>query len=232
MLVLVVLCLSWVVYSSPCLVATMKRYYDRKRGPSVEYKKGDKVWLEGTNLSTDQPAAKLGDKRFGPFTVIEKVGQSLYKLGIPRTWKHIHNVFNEVLLSPYHAPQFATQPRNTRPPPVVEGKEPEWEVDEIVNSRVIRGVFKYKVKWKGYGAHEQTWEPVRNVENAQEAIAAFHKKYPNKPKPPVLARIEIPISQFPVHLFRPMPLPDTEPTPKTIPSEALMARLAQNGTCA
>ena len=105
-------------------------------------------------------------------------------------------------------------------------------LEEIVNSGKYRGTFRYKVQWKGYGAHEQTWEPVRNVEHAAEAIAKFHKRFPNKPKPPQLARIEIPISQFPTHLFRPMPKPDTEPTPSSMPSEALVNRLAQNGTCA
>ncbi len=48
----------------------MKRFYDRKRTDAVEYKAGDKVWLEGTNLSTDRPMKKLDDKRFGPFKVI------------------------------------------------------------------------------------------------------------------------------------------------------------------
>ena len=210
----------------------MKKYYDRKRTETVEYKPGDMVWLEGTNLSTDRPAKKMGDKRFGPFKVVKKVGHSSYKLTLPRTWKNIHPVFNEVLLSPYHPPEFPSQPRNTRPPPVVEGEEPEWEVEEIVNSRTYRGAFRYKVQWKGYGAHEQTWEPISNVEHAAEAIAEFHRRFPNKPKPPRLARIEIPISQFPTHLFRPIPQPDTEPTPSSMPSEALANKLAQNGTCA
>ncbi len=63
----------------------MKRFYDRKRIEAVEYKEGNKVWLEGTNLSTDRPMKKLNDKRFGPFKVIKKVGTSSYKLQIPHT---------------------------------------------------------------------------------------------------------------------------------------------------
>jgi hypothetical protein len=31
----------------------MKTYYDRKRKPSRDYKPGDKVWLEGQNITTD-----------------------------------------------------------------------------------------------------------------------------------------------------------------------------------
>ena len=40
----------------------MKMYYDRKREDSREYKPGDKVWLEGHNITTDRPSKKLDDK--------------------------------------------------------------------------------------------------------------------------------------------------------------------------
>ena len=41
---------------------TMKCNYDRKKGETQEYKIGDKVWLEGTNITTDQPIKKLDRK--------------------------------------------------------------------------------------------------------------------------------------------------------------------------
>lgn len=63
----------------------MKKYYDRKRTETVEYKPGDMMWLEGTNLSTDRLAKKMGDRRFGPYKVVKKVGHSSYKLTLPRT---------------------------------------------------------------------------------------------------------------------------------------------------
>ncbi len=103
----------------------MKWFYDKRRTEAVDYKEGNKVWLEGTNLSTDRSIKKLNDKRFGAFKVIKKVGMSSYKLQIPCTWKSIHPVFNEALLTPYHKPQFSTQPRDMCPPPVLEGNKPE-----------------------------------------------------------------------------------------------------------
>jgi hypothetical protein len=39
-----------------------KKAYDRKRGDPQEYKPGDKVYLEGTNITTDRPIKKLDDK--------------------------------------------------------------------------------------------------------------------------------------------------------------------------
>ena len=39
---------------------------------------GDKVWLEGTNLQTMHPTAKLQPKQFGLFKVIEAVSPTTY----------------------------------------------------------------------------------------------------------------------------------------------------------
>ena len=62
---------------------TMKRFYDRTKGESIAYKKGDKVWLEATNITTKRPMKKLDDKRLGPFTIVDKVGKAAYKLKLP-----------------------------------------------------------------------------------------------------------------------------------------------------
>lgn len=39
---------------------------------------GDKVWLEGKNIRTMQPSAKLAAKRHGPFEIIEVLGPVSY----------------------------------------------------------------------------------------------------------------------------------------------------------
>ena len=56
------------------------------------------------------------------------------------------------------------------------GKELEWEVDEIVNSKKGKGDVVYKVKWKGYGPEENTWEPRENLEGSKELLDKYHKK--------------------------------------------------------
>ena len=84
----------------------MKRAYDKKRGESQEYQPRDKVYLEGTNITTDRPIKKFDDKRHGPFTVIKKVGASSYKLKLPATWKKIHLVFNEIHLTPFTPAEY------------------------------------------------------------------------------------------------------------------------------
>ncbi|KIK51828.1 hypothetical protein GYMLUDRAFT_180956, partial [Collybiopsis luxurians FD-317 M1] len=90
----------------------------------------------------------------------------------------------------------------------------------------------YKVKWKGYGAHKMTWEPLMNLENAKDTVQDFHTKAPHKLKPMAIHKIKIPISQFPKELLCLIPLPITNPIPKNIPSENMLAKFAQNGVCA
>jgi hypothetical protein len=160
----------------------MKKFYDRKRGESVNYEIGDKVYLEASHINTDRPMKKLDDKRFGPFTITEKVGQSAYRLNLPKTWKKIHDVFNEALLSPYHPPSYPNQRQPAPPPPDIIGDVPEYEVEHIVDSRVRRNRVEYLVKWVGYPREEQTWEPLKNLTNAKDAIADFHRLHPSAPK--------------------------------------------------
>ena len=74
-----------------------------------------------------------------------------------------------------------------------------------------------------------TWEPPANLENAKEAVQEFHTKFPNKPRPPALRKLEIPITLFPKELLRPIPEPLTEYTPADTPSENMLAKFARSG---
>jgi hypothetical protein len=50
---------------------------------------------------------------------------------------------------------------------------PEYEVDHIVASRLVRGRTEYLVRWRGYGSFDDTWEPEANLANAADIVAAF-----------------------------------------------------------
>ena len=39
-----------------------KRQYDKHTRPSIEYKPGDQVYIEATNIKTNRPSKKLDDK--------------------------------------------------------------------------------------------------------------------------------------------------------------------------
>ena len=91
----------------------------------------DRVWLDGKNLAITGHR-KLSPKRFGPFTITERIGAVAYRLDLPATMK-IHDVFHIDLLMPYKETEAYGQPF-TRPPPVIEGEE-EYEVEAILDAR-------------------------------------------------------------------------------------------------
>lgn len=63
---------------------TMKKYYDQKWLPAQQYKVGDKVYLEGLNLTITHPLTKLSDKWYDLFRIMKKVGTSVYQLTLPQ----------------------------------------------------------------------------------------------------------------------------------------------------
>ena len=42
------------------------------------YREGDQVWIEGTNIKTIYPTAKLAPKRHGPFRVLKHLSDAVY----------------------------------------------------------------------------------------------------------------------------------------------------------
>jgi hypothetical protein len=141
------------------------------------YHKGDKVWLEGTNLRMSHPNHKLRPKRFGPFEVTEELGPVTYQLDLPPTWR-LHNAFHAALLSPYRETSEHGKAQPAPTPELVEG-EPEWEIETILTSRHHghKKELQYLVKWLGYPESDISWEPVENV-HAPKLTLAFHKEHP------------------------------------------------------
>jgi hypothetical protein len=141
------------------------------------------VYLESTNISTEQPSRKLEDRRYGPFPIKRKIGESAYELALPITWRGVHPVFNESLLTPFRPPKFPSQQKPPPPPPIQVQGDLRYEVDFIRDSRLRRGKMQYLVHWKGYLREEETWEPVSNITNAKAAVNDFHRAHPNAPRP-------------------------------------------------
>jgi hypothetical protein len=157
----------------------MKRYYDQTVQDVPEYKVGDRVWLEATNIRTTQPSKKLSHKRLGPYEITHKIGPLDYRLKLPPTMK-IHPVFHTSLLHPHKEDRIPNRQQPPPPPVVVEGQE-EWEVEEILDSRKQGRGLQYLVRWKGFPA-DTSWEPRSNITNAGDAIRAFHRRHPNRPQ--------------------------------------------------
>ena len=61
----------------------MARYYNWKWTPSPDYKPGDKVYMDASDIQTSRPSRKLSHQRLGPFPVVKKVGNGVYQLRLP-----------------------------------------------------------------------------------------------------------------------------------------------------
>ena len=155
----------------------MARYYNQRWTPALDYRPGDKVYLDASDISTTQPSQKLSHQRLGPFTVERKVGNRAYQLQLPLSMKRIHPVFNVVKLT--LAPDDPILRRRMpppSPPEIIDGEE-EWVVEDILDSKIINWKLRYLVKWKDFRVEHNSWEPQENV-HAPDIIADFYRKHP------------------------------------------------------
>ncbi len=143
----------------------------------MEMKTGDKVWLEGRNLHIIG-AHKLLPQRYRPFTIMERIRPVAYRLELPPSMK-IHDVFHVNLLMPYkETEQYGTP--YTRPPPVIDQGEEEYEIESITSDRKFRRNQKkqYLVHWKGYLSSDNSWvdhEDLHAPEILQEYLTTSTK---------------------------------------------------------
>ena len=86
----------------------MKIQYDKHRQQAQQYKRGHKVYINAEHLPAQHSTKKLDQKYYGPYEVVEAAGPSAYQVWILMSWK-IYNIFNEILLKPYHEPQYPRQ---------------------------------------------------------------------------------------------------------------------------
>lgn len=97
---------------------------------------------------------------------------------MPKTVK-LHPVFHLSLLEPAVKNPLQEQIKPP-PPPVIVYDEPEYEIEEILDSKVIRTRPKYYVKWTGHS--QPTWEPAE-YHKYSASVDEYHKKYPERPGP-------------------------------------------------
>jgi hypothetical protein len=91
-----------------------------------------------------------------------------FELALPSTMK-IHPVFHASLLE--LAPADLCMPYS-RPPPVIHDSS-EYEVERILDMKMVRGKTKFLIHWKGYSPEERTWEPLSNLANCKKLVDTF-----------------------------------------------------------
>src|SRR5262249_5315902 len=119
---------------------------------------------------------------------IAQVGSQSFTLRLPPSMHTIHPVFHVSQLE-LATPNIIPNRIQPPPPPVIIDGEPEFEISEILDSKIDnrRRLCKllYLVRWTGYeGTDEETsWILATELGNASELVTDFHSAYPAKPGP-------------------------------------------------
>jgi hypothetical protein len=126
-------------------------YYNCRCEPAPVFAPGDRVWLDGSDITTNRPSSKLSHRRLGPFVMVK--------------------------LSPTLPDPIPGQQPVPPPPTTLIDSEEEYEVEAILDSRMRYNCLEHLVKWKGYDKSYNQWE-VHTQLHAKLKIAQFHRKYP------------------------------------------------------
>ena len=122
----------------------MKRYANRNRKETEEWRKGDRVMPSNKDLVfKERPVCKLVERYVGPYEIEVVVSSNAGKLQLLSSMR-IHPVVNVSQIAQYKE-QIKEQRKEEGKPTVIEGIE-EWEVKKILNKKKIRGVDKYLVR--------------------------------------------------------------------------------------
>jgi transposase InsO family protein len=146
----------------------------------VDFTVGDKVWVSTKNWTSERPSRKLGYQNEGPYEIIEKVGHS-YRLKLPDSNSR-HDVFAPDLLRKDPGNPLPGQ-HHDPPLPIVYNQEPEWEVEEVLQSRTYRRKLQYQVKWVGVD-YDPVFYDAEGFKGAPHKLKAFHDNYPKAKGPP------------------------------------------------
>ena len=161
----------------------MKRHYDKKYKP-ISFKVGDIIRLrlhKGYRIP-GLVSKKLGLQLIRPFEVLERIKNMAYRLKLPPHMR-IHDVISITHLEPI--PHTVTDRDLYRrvaslPPPVIINGEEEYEIERITDKKTAKygrgSRIEYRVRWKGYGAHDDLWLPKRDLLYAPELIEEFKRR--------------------------------------------------------
>jgi len=149
----------------------MTQYYNQRRSLPPVFKPGDWVYLDTLDIKMTRLSPKLSHHRLELFKIERQVGLLAYHL----------KLFNVVKLSAIPEDPIPGRKPQALPPPIVVDGEPEWEVEEILDSHWHWRRFQFLIKWKGFSREHNSWEVVSDVK-VLDLVMEYYRKYPAAPR--------------------------------------------------
>jgi hypothetical protein len=145
----------------------------------INFKPGGYVYVDLRHLPCDRPCRKLDNPLKGPYKILEQKGHA-FKLDLPASME-IHPNFSPDKLHLAHENPLTGQWNPPEPPINITGED-DWEVQEVLASKIRRGnILQYRVKWLGYDEN-LTWYDAEDL--MPHNIRDFHLANPDQRGPP------------------------------------------------
>jgi len=142
-------------------------------------KQGDKVLLATEGLQLRSGSHKLTGRYIGPFAVTGSVNDNAVTLELPPLLGALHPTFNISRLKLYRdgSERFPTRPQRLSAPPATDTDTngvASYEVEAVLAQRGALRHRQLLVRWKGYGAEHDEWQPRRELaRTAPQLVAEF-----------------------------------------------------------
>ena len=107
---------------------------------------------------------KFGDRFVGPFVVVERIGNTAYRLDLSRSaaLSGVHNVFHVLWLCGW----LSNGVHADAPSIKIDGKA-EYEVSKIKGHREHQGEMQYLTLFVGFDSSEDMWLSTAQLEHAR-----------------------------------------------------------------
>jgi hypothetical protein len=146
----------------------MRQQHDKRRR-NVVFEVGDWAWLRLHHRTaegiTQSKISKLSPRFYGPYQVLERIGEVAYRLNLPAKAK-IHDVFHVGLLKKFEG----TPPEGIVPLPAIQHGRAISSPERITRARLNRGRWEVLVAWTGRAASDATWEKLEDFKKAYPEV--------------------------------------------------------------
>lgn len=171
---------DWVQERIRTAQARQQRNANRSRR-EVDFDVDDMIMISTKNWNTGRPSKKLDYQWAGPFRILAKEGNA-FRIDLPTSIK-VHPVINPEHLRRASTSEPLPGQHADEPPPITVNDQDEWEVEEILASRLRYRKLQYRAKWIGYD-DDLNWYPARDFKNSPVKLQVFHAANPGAPGPP------------------------------------------------